>query len=111
MLDEAAGMKVLRDEQDRLDLLAPHSHPSKPKEPMWFGGVRDGKAYVSYHLMPLYMNAAMMAYVPEALRGRMQGKTCFNFRKADDALFADLRALTRICAGAFSRSADPFVTV
>ncbi len=62
---------------------------------MWFGGVRAGKAYVSYHLMPLYFNPSMNALVSPALKKRMQGKTCFNFKGVDKELFAQLKTLTQ----------------
>src|SRR5262249_15280935 len=62
------------------------------KHPIAFGGVRTGKAYVSYYLMPVYM--AMPDISPE-LRKRMQGKACFNFKAVDGELFDELRNLTR----------------
>jgi hypothetical protein len=62
---------------------------------MQFGSVRLGKAYVSFHLMPLYMNEALSGTISPALRKRMQGKTCFNFKTAPDAaLLAELERLT-----------------
>jgi hypothetical protein len=61
---------------------------------MWFGTVRSGKAYVSFHLMALYFNPPMNALVSPALKKRMQGKTCFNFKKEDKELFAELKSLT-----------------
>ena len=64
--------------------------------PMYFGSVRLGKAYMSFHLMPLYMNESLTASISPALKKRMQGKTCFNFKTAPDAaLLADLERLTR----------------
>lgn len=59
-----------------------------------FAGVRIGKRYVSYHLMCVYMNAALSQEISPALAKRMQGKSCFNFTKVDDALFDELFALT-----------------
>ena len=62
---------------------------------MWFGSVKVGKAYVSFHLMPLYMNDALTAGISPELRKRMQGKTCFNFRsEPDSAAIRELRELT-----------------
>lgn len=103
MKANAPGMVVARDGPGGLALDAPWPHPRKPREPMFFGGVRPGKAYVSYHLMPLYMNDALLARVPEALRKRMQGKTCFNFKTAEPERLAELATLTRACAEAFAR--------
>lgn len=55
-----------------------------------FGGVKIGKSYVSAHLMPLYVHTDMLQIPGPALRRRMQGKSCFNFRVADPILFAEL---------------------
>ena len=62
---------------------------------MWFGSVRVGKAYASFHLLPLYMNPALTKTIAPALKKRMQGKACFNFKDApeNDAL-AELKRLT-----------------
>jgi hypothetical protein len=61
----------------------------------WFGGVRRGKQYVSYYLMPVYVEPALLNDISPALRKRMQGKSCFNFRSIDELLFAELEDLTR----------------
>jgi hypothetical protein len=63
-------------------------------KPVWFGAVRLGKNYVSYHFMPIYMNAALRKRVSPALKKRMQGKACFNFAEIDSALFRELAELT-----------------
>lgn len=102
MLDAAGAMTVAKDEPGRLELNAAWAHPRKPKEPMWFGGVRAGRAYVSFHLMPLYTQAGLLDAVSPALRRRMQGKSCFNFTTADPAQLAELAALTRRCAEAYA---------
>jgi hypothetical protein len=58
--------------------------------------VRLGKAYVSFHLLPLYMNEALTKTVSPALKKRMQGNACFNFKTAPDAaLTKELERLTR----------------
>ena len=49
--------------------------------------VQVGNAYVSYHLMGVYGNTALLGGMSSALNARMQGKTCFNFKVADEALF------------------------
>ncbi len=66
--------------------------PQHKGQPMYFGSVKMGKAYVSFHLMPLYMTDPKIS--PE-LKKRMQGKTCFNFKRAPDpGLLAELKKLT-----------------
>jgi hypothetical protein len=59
-----------------------------------FAGVRKGKRYVSYHLMSVYLQPSQLGGLSPELRKRMQGKSCFNFTKVDDALFDELDALT-----------------
>jgi len=62
---------------------------------MWFGSVRLGKAYVSIHLMPLYMNPLLARSISPVLKKRMQGKTCFNFKNIPTPeLLEDLKQLT-----------------
>jgi hypothetical protein len=73
----------------------PSPFPQHKGQPMWFAEVRLGKAYVSYHLMPLYMNPTLQSVIPEGLKKRMQGKTCFNFKKRlEPELIKDLNQLT-----------------
>jgi hypothetical protein len=56
--------------------------------------VTIGKAYVSDHLMGVQGNARLMATVSYELRARMQGQSCFNFTRVDDALFRELARVT-----------------
>jgi hypothetical protein len=64
-------------------------------QPLHFGSVRMGKAYVSFHLMPIYMCPALIKSIPPALKKRMQGKTCFNFKtELEPELLAGLAGLT-----------------
>jgi hypothetical protein len=56
--------------------------------------VEIGKAYVSYHLMPVYMNPNLEATMSKELKARMQGKSCFNFKKIDEKIFGELDVLT-----------------
>jgi hypothetical protein len=60
----------------------------------YVAGTRLGKRYVSYYLMGVYGDPALMDGMSPELRRRMQGKSCFNFTKIDEALFAELAALT-----------------
>jgi len=61
----------------------------------WFGGVRRGKRYVSYYLMPVYVEPSLLEGISPDLKRRMQGKSCFNFTAVDERLFGELEALTR----------------
>jgi hypothetical protein len=75
-------------------------------KPMMFGAVRAGRAYISYHLFPVYMNPSLLAKISPELKGRMQGKSCFNFSKPDAALFAELTSLTALCVPAFKEAGE-----
>lgn len=107
MLDSAQGMRVVKDVEGELLLHAPWPNPTKPKEPMWFGMVKSGKAYVSYHLIPLYVVPETNDGIPENLEKRRQGKSCFNFKVAEPEALAALDALTRRCAAAFAQPVAP----
>jgi hypothetical protein len=73
----------------------PSPFPQHKGKPMWFGEVRLGKAYVSFHLTPLYMDPRLAKMVSVDLKKRMQGKACFNFKKVPEAeLMAELEQLT-----------------
>ena len=60
----------------------------------WFGAVRRGKRYVSYYLMAVYADPRLLDDVSPELKKRMQGKSCFNFTREDEGLFAELTELT-----------------
>ena len=69
--------------------------PQHKGQPLYFGSVRLGKAYVSFHLLPLYMCPVLTKTISPALKKRMQGKACFNFKTdPDPELVAELKALT-----------------
>ena len=94
MLGSAQGMIVAKDGPQGLVLHAPVPHPFDPTKPLWFGAVQPMKNYVSYHLMPVYANPDIAQSMSPELRRRMQGKSCFNFTRVDDSLFAELAAIT-----------------
>lgn len=73
---------------------------------LWFGSVRSGKAYVSYHLMPVYMYPDLLEGISPALKARMQGKSCFNFKRVDEALFDEIDRLTRASVARLRREGD-----
>jgi hypothetical protein len=62
---------------------------------IWFGGVEIKKNYVSFHLIPVYANAALRESLSPPLRKRMQGKSCFNFTAIDPAHVKELAAITK----------------
>lgn len=71
-------------------------HIMKNKKPLFFAAVNIKKNYVSFHLMPVYVNPELLGMLSEKLAGRMQGKSCFNFKSYDEALAAELTELTKV---------------
>ena len=61
----------------------------------YVAGTRVGKRYVSYYLMAAYAFPDLTAAMSPELLRRKQGKSCFNFAKVDEALFAELEQVTR----------------
>ena len=82
-------------------------HIQKNKSPLFFGAVQIKKAYVSYHLMPVYVKPELLDDISPALKACMQGKSCFNFKSVEPALFKELGKLTK--AGYASYKAQGFV--
>jgi hypothetical protein len=73
----------------------------------WFGGVQTKKNYVSYHLMPVYEHPELLDDISPELRARMQGKSCFNFKKVDDEIFEQLEVLTQRSVADFEQNPEP----
>ena len=87
----AAFTLALRDVTDRIG------------RPLFFGGVRKGKAYVSYHLMGVYVHPELVKDLSPGLRKRMQGKSCFNFTSIDPEHVKELTALTKKSVTRFNK--------
>lgn len=88
--------------------------PAYRGKPICFVAVRLGKNYVSFYLMAVYSAEACVTPVKGSterkivgaasklargmsmeLKKRMQGKSCFNFKQPDKALFKELAELTK----------------
>jgi hypothetical protein len=96
LAEYAPNLKVVHDKPDNY-YLDTHTIGAN-KRPISFGGVRIGKAYVSYYLMPIYgpePRDGMSPAMSPALKKRMQGKACFNFTQVDPALFKELAKVTK----------------
>ncbi|MBA3827082.1 MAG: hypothetical protein H0X24_24715 [Ktedonobacterales bacterium] len=76
---------------------------AKYPDGFFFGAVQIKKRYVSYHLMAVYAEPALLADMSAALRKRMQGKSCFNFTAVDAPLFAELATLTERAVACYAR--------
>lgn len=93
MAPYAARLDAKRDDAE--ELYVDTRHLQKNKKPLFFGAVQTKKSYVAFHLMPLYLQPALLASVSPELKARMQGKSCFNFKASEPALFKELAGLTK----------------
>ena len=98
----SAGLTVTEDSAARY-CLEGGLHPTH-KRPMPIAWVQISKAYVSYHLMPIYGFPKLLDNFSKALKARMQGKSCFNFKVVDDALFDEIDRLTAESFAAFRKA-------
>lgn len=105
MAPYAAQLATQRDDAEQL--YVDTRHVQKNKKPLFFGAVQRKKGYVAYHLMPVYADPGLLEPLSPALKARMQGKSCFNFKAVEPALFDELAALTK--AGFDSYRAQGFV--
>jgi hypothetical protein len=72
-------------------------YAEKWQKELFFGAVQLKKNYVSYHLMPIYMYPDLLKGISPELKKHKQGKSCFNFKTSDKALFKELAQLTKQC--------------
>ena len=72
-------------------------HLMKNKKPLYFGGVKINKSFVSYHLMAIYVFPELTEVISDDLGNRLKGKSCFNIPALNDTLVTELETLTRIC--------------
>lgn len=92
---EPYAAKLERKVDSAQELYVDTRHVMKNRKPLFFGAVQMRKSYVSFHLMPVYVQPALLDSLSPALRKRMQGKSCFNFAAADKTLFKELAVLTK----------------
>jgi len=102
ILRRQSGNLSIKDESPNRFSLVGGVHP-KHKTPMPVAWTEVGKNYVSYHLTPIYGCPKLVESSSEKLRARMQGKSCFNFKAVDEALFGELERLTVAGFEAFKR--------
>jgi hypothetical protein len=92
---------------DASELYLDSRYLQKNKKPLFFAAVQIKKAFVSFHLMPVYLRPELLDGLSPGLKSRMQGKSCFNFAEPDPALFEELARLTK--AGFDSYRSQGFV--
>ncbi|HEX4797063.1 MAG TPA: hypothetical protein VH370_24945 [Humisphaera sp.] len=103
ILQKNAGRLTAQQPKPTQFCLVGGRHP-KHKTPMPIAWVQIGKNYVSYHLMPVYAHPRLLAGYSDKLKARMQGKSCFNFKVRDDAMFEELDRLTAEGFVAFAKA-------
>jgi hypothetical protein len=86
------NLAVKTDTPDTYYLDGPYS--KKWKKELFFSSIQIKKNYVSFYLMPVYMYPELLKDISPALKKRMQGKSCFNFKKVEPDLFKELELLT-----------------
>ena len=100
----AALRKVLASYADRLMVavdkpgdyqISSRTLKDRTGRPLFVAAVQIKKNYVSYHLLPLYMNPALQQKVSSTLKKRKQGKACFNFTEIAPEQIRDIAELTR----------------
>ena len=89
----AKNLTVKADTPDSYYLDGPYSE--KWKKEIFFGSAQVKKNYVSFYLMPVYMYPELLKDISPELKKRMQGKSCFNFKKVEPNLFKELAELTK----------------
>ena len=89
----APYLTVKQDTDEIYYLDGPYSQEFKRE--LFFGSAHIKKNYTSFYLMPVYMYPELLETISLALKKRMQGKSCFNFKSVDEALFDELSELTR----------------
>lgn len=71
------------------------TYSEKWKKELYFASVHIKKNYVSFYLMPVYMFPDLLKNISPELKKHMQGKSCFNFKRVETTLFAELDQLTK----------------
>jgi hypothetical protein len=89
----AENLTLKTDTPDTYYIDGPYSE--KWKKQLFFGSAQVKKNYVSFYLMPVYMYPDLLQDISPELKKRMQGKSCFNFKKVEPNLFKGLALLTR----------------
>lgn len=58
-----------------------------------FAGVQLRRAYVTFHLLPVYSHPELLGSASDALKKRLHGRSGFNFTRPDRELLVELSAL------------------
>jgi hypothetical protein len=104
VLKKHAGKLIVTKDTPRLYYVDAGFSETWQKE-VFFGAVRLGKSYVSYHLIPVYTCPELVKDLSPELRKRMQGKSCFNFKSISTSQLKELDSLTGACVRRFKQVA------
>ena len=86
------GLEIKKDQADYYYL---NTNQQIKKKDVFFGAVQIRKSYVAYHLYPVYTHPELLDQISDNLKKRMQGKSCFNFKKGiTDEHLSELKELT-----------------
>ena len=91
LADDPTPLAVVTDEPEHF--YANTTQTDAKGRPVFWGSVKVSKTKVLFHLMPVYCYPELLDDASPTLKKRMQGKSCFNFTKVDEALFAELATL------------------
>jgi hypothetical protein len=97
----AKNLTITADTPASYSLDGPYSE--KWKKVVFFGATQIKKNYVSFYLMPVYMYPELLKEISPELKKRMQGKSCFNFKKIEPELFHELTELTQMGVEKFKK--------
>ena len=97
----AQRLTLTTDTPDTYYIDGPYS--KKWKKQLFFASTVIKKNYVSFYLMPVYMYPELLNDISPELKKRMQGKSCFNFKKVEPELFNELAELTQKGAEKFQQ--------
>ena len=95
LLEKHRGRMVVTADTPTDYTLASPDMQDRSGKPLFVAAVQIKKTYVSFHLMPVYMNPALLETLSPALRKRMQGKACFNFVTIEPADTRELSTLIK----------------
>ena len=89
------GLVIKKNEPDYYYL---NTNKKAKDKDMFFGAVQIRKSYVAYHLFPVYTHPELLDDISDSLKKRMQGKSCFNFKKEiTEEHLNGIAALTTSC--------------
>lgn len=101
MAPYAARLDVRKNDESEICLYT--RYVQKNRKSLFFGAVKVGKSYVSYHLMPVYVKPELLAALSPELKKRMQGKSCFKFSAIDKPLFKEISELTKAAFASYKQ--------